>query len=77
MKNYYLLGAMVSVMIVAGCSSFRVTPALCDTINTEAGDIPQECQAYSHEKAKKAFDKVKDKDVITNEDIVEFHKEEK
>jgi hypothetical protein len=76
MKKRYFLGIVgFMIVVVSGCSNFRVTPAICDEINTQAGDIPKECRAYNEKEAQKAFDKVKDEQIIQNKDIVEFHKE--
>jgi len=69
--------AIAVVLILGGCSYFRVTAPICDQINPEAGDVPQECRVYSKEKADKAFDKVVEDKKSSDKDIIEFHKEEK
>ncbi len=74
---YKILIMVAGVVFISGCSYFRVSAPICDQINPQAGEIPQECRNYSEEEAQKAFDKVKDENVITDKDIIEFHKEEK
>jgi hypothetical protein len=69
--------ALITVVLLSGCSYFRVTAPICDQINPQAGEIPKECRNYSQEEAKKAFDKVEDEKIISDKDIIEFHKEEK
>jgi len=72
---YKILIATLPLLTLAACSNFKVTPAMCDQIRSEHGEIPQECRAYSQEAADKAFDKVKEDKKISNKDIIEFHKE--
>lgn len=65
---------IVLLLVFSGCSNIKVTGAMCEKINQEGGEVPQECQAYSQEKADKAFNKVTEDKKVSNKDI-EFDKE--
>jgi len=73
---YKILIMVVGMIFVSGCSYFRVTAPICDQINPQAGEIPQECRNYSEEEAEKAFNKVQEEKKLSDKDIIEFHKEE-
>ena len=68
MKKTFVL-AMLVVFGFAGCSHFKVTASMCDNINKEHGELPQECQNYSEEKADKAFNKVQDENKVSGKDL--------
>jgi hypothetical protein len=63
------------VVAFSGCANFRVTAPICDQINPEAGNVPQECRTYDKEKADKAFNKIEEDKRESDKDIIEFHKE--
>ena len=67
--NKALVLVMLAVIGFGGCSHFKITAAMCDNINPEQGQIPQECRDYDKEKAAKAFDKVHDKNKVSHKDI--------
>jgi len=72
---YKIVSISVLLLIVSGCAKFTVNAAMCDQIASEPNSVvPQECQKYSEEKAKKAFDKLKDKHE-NNENIIKFSKD--
>lgn len=60
---------ILALLVFSGCSKFTVTGTMCDNINRESPDIPQECREYSEEKADKAFNKVTEKKKVSNKDI--------
>ncbi len=67
---------ILTVVLLSGCANFKVTGTMCDDINREPGDpIPQECQAYDEKKADKAFNKKKNEQIDSVEDILKFSKE--
>jgi len=68
--------AIVTLLVLGGCANFRITAPICDQINPEAGEIPQECRVYNKEKAAKAFNKVEEDKRVSDKDIIEFHKEQ-
>lgn len=57
------------LLAFGGCSHVKVTGAMCDNIETKGGEIPKECQAYSEEKATKAFNKVSDEHKVSHKDL--------
>ena len=65
---------IVLLLVFSGCSQVQVTGTMCDKINQEGGEPPAECQAYSEEKADKAFNKVSEDKKVSNKDI-EFDKD--
>jgi hypothetical protein len=67
---------ILTVVLLSGCANLKVTGTMCDDINREPGDpIPQECQAYSEKKADKAFNKKRNEQIHSVEDILKFSKE--
>ncbi len=67
---------MIAALMLSGCSNFKVTGTMCDSINREPGDpVPQECQAYDEKKADKAFNKTRNEQIHSAEDIIKFSKE--
>ncbi|MDH4944865.1 hypothetical protein [Sulfurimonas sp. C5] len=64
---------LLGLLFFSGCSYFTVTGTMCDKVNTESGEIPQECRAYNEEEADKAFHKVSEDKKVSNKDI-EFDK---
>lgn len=65
---------ILTLLMFSGCSKFTITGTMCDNINKDSPDIPQECREYSEEKADKAFNKVTQDKKVSNKDI-EFDKE--
>ncbi|QOP40222.1 hypothetical protein [Sulfurimonas marina] len=66
---------ILSLLVFSGCSHFRITGTMCDNINTQGGEMPEECRAYDEKKADKAFNKVTEDKKVSNKDL-EFDKEE-
>jgi len=67
---------ILSILLLSGCSNFKVTGAMCDNINKEPGvTVPEECRAYDEAKADKAFNKTKNEKIHSPEDIIKFSKE--
>jgi len=67
---------MIATLLLSGCSNFKVTATMCDSINREPGTtIPEECRAYNKKKADEAFDNKRNKQIESAEDIIEFNKE--
>lgn len=65
---------LVSVLIFSGCSNMKFNASMCDQIATDPNAVvPQECRNYSEKEAEKAFNKTKKKP-ISNEEILEFNK---
>jgi len=63
-------------LLLSGCANFKVTGTMCDSINREPGvTIPQECHEYDEKKADKAFNKTRNEQIHSVEDIIEFNKE--
>ena len=67
--NKWLVLAVLAALGFGGCSNFRVTAAMCDNINPEHGEVPQECRNYDKEQADKAFDKVHNESKVSNKDL--------
>ena len=67
---------IITAVLLSGCTNFKVTGTMCDEINKEPGvTVPAECQAYSEKKADKAFNKKRNEQIHSVEDILEFNKE--
>ena len=64
-----LVLVVLAVFVFVGCSHFKVSASMCDNINPEQGEIPQECRNYDEEKATKAFDKVHEENKVSNKDL--------
>jgi len=68
--------AIVSLVLLSGCSNFKITAAMCEEIASDPhATVPQECRAYSEKDAQKAFDKVVNEKKVSDKDI-KFVKEE-
>jgi hypothetical protein len=70
---YKILG-LIAIMIFGGCSGVKVTAAMCDKLQQDAGEIPKECQNYSKKKAAKAFNKVSEDKKVSSKEL-EFSKD--
>ena len=69
---------IIAVFILSGCSNFTFNKQMCNKIASEPNAIiPQECMQYNEDDAKKAFDNTKNKQESSNEDIIEFNKNNK
>ena len=67
---------IIATLLLSGCANFKVTGTMCDDINREPGvTIPEECRAYDEKKADKAFNKKRNEQIHSVEDIIEFNKE--
>lgn len=67
---------ILSILLLSGCSNFKVTGTMCDNINTESGvNVPEECRAYNESDADKAFNKTKNEKIHSPEEIIKFSKE--
>ena len=67
----------LALLIFSGCSNMTFNAAMCDQINSDPNAVmPKECEAYSEEKAQKAFDKIKD-EKQSKKDTIEFTKKDK
>ncbi len=63
-------------LLLSGCANFKVTGTMCDEINKEPGvTVPEECRVYDEKKADKAFNKKRNEQIHSVEDIIEFNKE--
>ncbi|MBD3797600.1 MAG: hypothetical protein IE887_07655 [Campylobacterales bacterium] len=60
---------ILSLVFFSACSQFKVTGTMCDNIDPQNQNIPQECRDYNEEKADKAFNKVTDDKKVSNTDI--------
>lgn len=60
---------MLAILGLSGCSHFKVTAAMCDNINKEHGELPEECRNYNEEEADKAFHKIKDANKVSGKDL--------
>ena len=69
---------IIAVLFFSGCSHFTFNKQMCNQIASEPNAVvPQECMQYSEEDAQKAFDNTKNKQETSNEDIIEFNKNNK
>ena len=69
---------IIAVLFFSGCSYFTFNKQMCNQIASEPNAVvPQECMQYSEEDAQKAFDNTKNKQETSNEDIIEFNKNNK
>jgi len=67
---------ILSILLLSGCSNFKVTGTMCDNINKEPGvNVPEECRAYNESDADKAFNKTKNEKIHSPEEIIKFSKE--
>lgn len=67
---------LLAAMLLSGCANIKVTGAMCDQIESQPGAIPPaECKAYDEAKADKAFNKMKNDKIHSNEDIIKFSKD--
>jgi len=72
---YKILATMLFLLGLSGCSNFTINATMCEQIASEPNSaMPEECQQYSEEKAKKAYDKLIDKHE-NNENIIKFSKD--
>ncbi|MDQ1263276.1 MAG: hypothetical protein QG559_277 [Campylobacterota bacterium] len=69
--------SLVLGLLFSGCSYFEFNVAMCENIgpNDDPSKVEQ-CRNYNEEEAQKAFDKTKVK-TQSQEDVVEYKKEEK
>ena len=70
---YKILG-LIAIIFFSGCSGMKVTSTMCDKIQQDAGEIPQECRNYNKEQANKAFDKVSEDKKVSSKEL-EFSKD--
>jgi hypothetical protein len=67
---------IIVTLLLSGCSNFKITGTMCDEINREPGSvIPEECRAYDEKKADEAFNKKRNEQIHSAEDIIKFSKE--
>ena len=70
--------SIITVLLLSGCSHFTFNKQMCEQIISEPNSvIPRECKPYVEEDAQKAFDNTKGKVQTSDEDIIEFNKNDK
>ena len=70
--------SIITIFILNGCSHFTLNKQMCEQIASEPNAIiPQECMQYNEDDAKKAFEGTKNKQQTSDEDIIEFNKNDK
>ena len=68
---------LIALIATNGCAKIKINATMCDRVASEPNVVmPQECQDYDKEKAKKAFNKVKDEKKTDKKDL-EFSIEDK
>lgn len=73
----YKLLLLIAIIATNGCAEIKINGTMCDKVASEPNVVmPQECQNYDKEKAKKAFNKVEEKKKTDKKDL-EFSIEEK
>ncbi len=77
MAKYSLLYSILFSLAFSGCY-FTFNAAMCDNIAGEPNaQRSEECRNYNEEEADKAFYQTKGKKQSEDEDVLEFHKEDK
>ena len=70
--------SIITVLLLSGCSHFTFNKQICEQIASEPNSVmPQECKPYVEDDAQKAFDNTKNKVQTSDEDIIEFNKNDK
>lgn len=66
---------LIAIFLFSGCSQFEFNVGMCDRDFADQQSIPQECRNYKEAEAQKAFDKVKNKSKISDEELLKVKKE--
>ncbi len=62
-------------LFLSGCANFSVNSTMCNQVGTEPNSVvPEECQNYSEEKAKKSYFKEQKREE-SKENIIKFSKD--
>jgi len=70
--------SIIAVLLLSGCSHFTFNATMCNQIASDPNAvIPEECRIYNEEEAQKAFDNAQNKTQTSDEDIIEFNKNDK
>ncbi len=77
MKKYSLLYSILFSLVFSGCY-FTFNAPMCDQIASDPNSqIPSECRNYNEEEADKAFNQTKHQTQSEDEEVLEYHKEDK
>lgn len=69
--------SLVLGLLLSGCTYFEFNVSMCDNIRLNSDpSLIEQCRNYNDEEATKAFNKTKVK-TQSQEDVVEYKKEEK
>ena len=69
---------IIAVLFFSGCSHFTFNATMCNQIASDpTATVPEECRIYNEEEAQKAFDNNKNTTTTSDEDIIEFNKNDK
>ena len=70
--------SIITVLLLSGCSHFSFNATMCNQIASDpTALIPEECRIYNEDEAKKAFDNNQNRAKTSDEDTIEFNKNDK
>ena len=69
---------IIAVLFFSGCSQLTFNATMCNQIASDPNAVvPEECRIYNEEEAQKAFENNKNQTTTSDEDIIEFNKNDK